>query len=131
MVPVGSNLGKSGSFVMILSTNANAIADTIGGFAENKVVMNSMLYLATREDGEKAAAITATAGITRSSRNSTFTAISDVAAVDANTPASRQAKWLSVLRSAAAGISPDAPPNFATLEEAKAWFASVDRRGSQ
>jgi hypothetical protein len=32
MIPVGADLGRTGTFVMILSTNADAIANTIGSF---------------------------------------------------------------------------------------------------
>ncbi len=129
MVPVGADLGNTGTFVMILSTNADAIANTIGSFAENDAVMNSVMYLATRDRRVEAAAVAATAPINISQRNATIGAIESLSGIATGSDSDRTQKWLAVLRATAAGLSPDAPPSFATIAEARTWLASARRRG--
>lgn len=46
--PLDGN-GQTGAFVLILSTNAKSVADTLGEFAENQVVADAMTNLINRD----------------------------------------------------------------------------------
>jgi hypothetical protein len=98
-------------------------------FAENDAVMNSVLYLATRDRREEAANISATASIDGRQRGATISTIEGLSGVAAGSESDRTQKWLAVLRAAAAGLSPDAPPSFTTIAQARAWLATARRSG--
>jgi hypothetical protein len=132
MVPIGSDAGRQGAFVLILSTSADAVAGTIGAFAENETVMQSAMYLATRSTREQAAAISARSGIlgnTRQAAISELDALFTAAGTAAN-DADRTRAYLEILRAAAAGLEPSAAPSFQTVQEARAWFAARPRSGA-
>lgn len=132
IVPVGSEAGNHGTFVLILSTNADAIAGTIGAFSESDLAVQSALYLATKGDHDHAAAITASSSTTNAGRRSTMTSIKSLLAITPTTAPAASQRNLAVLRAAAAGIAPDGPPpTFTTVEEARLWFASQPRGGGR
>jgi hypothetical protein len=54
--------GEGGAMVLILSTNADAIADTIGAFADNKVVADALSQLANKRELTSALKDDASAG---------------------------------------------------------------------
>ncbi|QNO27504.1 hypothetical protein EEB18_000415 [Sphingopyxis sp. OPL5] len=131
-IPIGNDSGKKGAFVLLLSTNADAIANTIGAFSESDVVMQSVMYLATKEKRRDAAIIEATTSTTTQQRRATMDTIDALSKITGAagaplTPAQQEQRWLAILRAAAAGIAPQAPPGFTTIAEANAWFARQPR----
>lgn len=130
VVPVGSKPGNEGAFVLILSTNADAIAGTIGAFAENESVVQSAMFLATGARRKEAAAITARSGIVVNARNASIAELDALitSASAATTSTARTTLYLAALQAAAAGLAPNAPPNFATEAEARSWFSALPRR---
>lgn len=128
-VPIGVDAGRSGAFVLILSTNADAIAGTIGAFAESQQVVQSAMYLANAPRRRQAATYQATADTVDNLRGASITEISSLlAAADAASPgAAKEQLYLATLHAAAAGLDPSAPPAFTTIAEARAWFAAHPR----
>ena len=127
-VPVGRDIGKEGAFVMILSTSADAIASSIGSFAENEAVLQSALYLATRSDREQSAKIAAIAPIVNNQR---LAVVKEIDTIFSGSPNLAKSDYLEILRAAAAGLAPDAVPRFSDEKEAAAWFAARPRGGVQ
>ena len=127
IVPVGNDMGKRGAFVLILSSNADAIASTIGAFSESDLAVQSALFLATRGDRERAATVTASADTVATGRRSTMASIKSLLTIDPKSPNDATQRNMAVLRAAGAGIAPGAPPAFTTIEEARLWFASQPR----
>jgi hypothetical protein len=124
-VPIGSNPNQQGAFVMILSSNADAVAGTIGAFAENDLAVGSVMYLATRSDREEAAAIGARSTIDGNMRAATMTELNTLltGAASAN-ERGREEIYLQMLHAAAAGLMPGRPPRFESVAQARLWFAS-------
>lgn len=127
VVPVGGDIGKRGAFVLILSSNADAIASTIGAFSESDLAVQSALFLATKDVRDRAATVTAAADTVATGRRSTMASIKSLLAIDPKTQTEATQRNLAVLRAAAAGIAPDGPPNFKSIDEARLWFASQPR----
>lgn len=137
MVPIGTSTAPDGAFVMILSTDADAIAGTIGAFAENETVVGSAMYLATRSEREEAASITARAGVVTNTRNAAATELSALfakatddlfeGADQKEDMAARTRLYLAILQAAAAGLTADAAPTFTSVQEARAWYAARPR----
>ncbi|AQA00099.1 hypothetical protein BWQ93_17675 [Sphingopyxis sp. QXT-31] len=127
-VPVGADGGKEGRFVMILSSNANAVASSIGKFAENELVISSALFLATKNDREAVARLDAEAPIVSARRNATT---GEIGKILEGTDADYNSKYLRTLQAIAAGLAPDAAPAFKDKDEAAAWFAARPRGGRQ
>ncbi len=138
LVPLGSKASGEGVFVLLLSTNPDAIASTINSFVDNDQVVQSAMYLATKGDREKVATIAATKTTTDSNRASTTAAIGKLLdkAEGKNadgTPGTKppavdqRAYYLAVLQEAAAGIAPNSTPKFTTVAEAKSWFDALPR----
>ncbi|MEM1196505.1 MAG: hypothetical protein AAGH57_10415 [Pseudomonadota bacterium] len=132
LVPIGAKSTNEGAFVMILSTNAESVADTIGSFAESDVVVASAMYLATKEERKEAAVIKATTSITSNNRDASIRTIENMIAIvpDDSDPA-RKAKWLSVLQALANEVSPGSTPSFDTPDEARIWFEAQSARGGK
>ncbi|HYJ84296.1 MAG TPA: hypothetical protein VEW26_15800, partial [Allosphingosinicella sp.] len=131
-VPIGSSTQPNGAFVMILSTDADAIAGTIGAFAENETVVGSAMYLATRSARGDAAAIAARATTVKSSRKAAAAELSSLfQSAESATPATAKDVYLAILKATAAGIAPDAAPAFKDVAEAQAWFAARPRSAAQ
>lgn len=128
-IPIGSNTSPTGAFVMILSTDADAIAGTIGAFAENETVVGSAMYLATRSQRDDAATVAARAGVVGNTRTAAIAELSTLfgQAATAADEKSRDRLYLSILQAAAAGLAPEAAPTFQTYKEAQAWFAARPR----
>lgn len=124
-VPIGGSPTDQGAFVMILSSNADAVAGTIGAFAENDLAVGSAMYLATRSDREEAAAVGARSGINNAMRAATMTELNTLVtgAANADEP-TRKAIYLQMLNATAAGLMPQAPPRFTEVDQARTWFAA-------
>jgi len=127
-VPVGADGGKEGRFVMILSSNANAVASSIGKFAENELVISSALFLATKNDREAVAKLDAEAPIVSAQRKATT---GEIGKILEGADADYNSKYLRTLQAIAAGLAPDASPAFKDKDEAAAWFAARPRGGQQ
>ncbi len=115
--------GDSGAFVMVLSTNADAIASAIGSFAESQEVANNISTLLNQKDLVKASQSAANfsgqqmlAGAFASELDSVLS----TAALSANA-ASAQAAMLRGLNLIAQSLG--APQSFATVAEVQSWLA--------
>lgn len=129
LVPVGADLGQEGAFVMILSTDVDAITNTIGAFAKNREVLDAVVGLATRSERQAAATLTATAETRRVVRAAQVAEIDSLAKAAADTGTSES--FLAVLRAVGGALAPGAAPAFQSIGEARAWFAALPRPGGQ
>ncbi|MEO1038261.1 MAG: hypothetical protein AAFX09_01855 [Pseudomonadota bacterium] len=120
---------ENGAFVMIFSTNADSVANTIGSFAESQVVADAITNLVNRDTLRAAArsdAMTATVMARASFVNDTFQTSADqiLAAVgqDAATTnwGALERSSLRALESLARGLGAD--ESFASFDEARTWF---------
>jgi hypothetical protein len=129
LVPLGEKMPADGAFVLILSTNADAIAGTIGSFAENEITLNSALFLLNRDRIVQASKVQAAKPVVDASRTATVTEVSALldAAKTPTKPADLATSYLAVLRAAGAGLG-GGPPNFNDEASARAWFGA--HRGS-
>jgi hypothetical protein len=135
VVPYGGDASKPSAFLLILSTNADAIAGTIGSFAENQSVVQSTVALATHEAHAKASKIAAEQPITDPQRSAVFGELSAMISkvepaagvADADKPAFRERSYVAMLKTIAASVAPSAAPSFSTLAEARTWFAAQPR----
>lgn len=131
-VPVGDRADQNGVFVLLLSTNADAIASTIGQFAESDANISAMTFLATRETRIQAAVTTATQSMVKADRAATFEQLGGLytalpAAGVTGMKSEREKAYLAILRATAAGLNPEAAPSFTTMGEARVWFAAQPR----
>lgn len=116
---------ENGAFLLIMSTNADAIANTIGSFAESQVVADSLTRLLNRDrflaktqsDAKlsinKAEATSLVAQLTAHTQAATSAATSEVAAASYRRALTALAQSL--------GYS---GPEFSSLAKARDWFAS-------
>jgi hypothetical protein len=123
---------EHGTFVMILSTNASSVSQTIGQFAENQVVADAITNLANRDALLRASG----SSVVRSAQaNATADELARLIGQlpDSATPTSRESEisLLRVANSLASGLA-SRPVSFNTLDDATAWFAqSVSREDRQ
>lgn len=115
---------ENGAFVLIMSTNADAIANTIGSFAESQVVADSLTRLLNRDrflaktqsDAKlsinKAEATSLVAQLTVHTQAATTAQSSELAAASYRRALTALAQSL--------GYS---GPEFSSLEKAREWFA--------
>jgi hypothetical protein len=119
-----SPAADNGAFVLIMSTNADAIANTIGSFAESQVVADSLTRLLNRDrflaktqsDAKlsinKAEATSLVAQLSAHTQAATAAATSELAAASYRRALTAMAQSL--------GYS---GPEFSSLEKARDWFA--------
>lgn len=114
---------EHGTFVMILSTNASSVSQTIGQFAENQVVADAMTNLANRD-----ALLRASSGsVVRLARaNATADELAGlIGQLPSGATPSRSESEVALLRvanSIATGLS-TRPVSFDSLDAAAEWFA--------
>jgi hypothetical protein len=132
--PLGATPDNNKAFFMVLSTNADAIADTIGSFAQNQTVVGAMVGLATLGPRTEAAKVAASEGPVAAQRAAAFAELGAVMTkINADTGAAttdddyRRSAYLTMLRTIAGGIAPNSAPSFTTLQEADKWFAAQPR----
>jgi hypothetical protein len=132
LVPLGSKAENNGAFVMIMSTNADSIASTIGAFAEQQQNVTSAIYLLNSQLFRDVKKLKALETIDSDNRKLALAQIDAqfVVADEAKTPAANEQAYLGILGSLAATIDP-AAPGFAKFEDASSWFASRPTRGTQ
>ena len=115
---------QEGVFLMVFSTNAKSVTDTIGQFAENQLVADAMTALVNR-DRIKALRAAAAADATFTARAQATAAQLDgiVKALpdDATAPVAKN-EALRLLRAIAIALGGDG--SFRTTEGAAAWFRS-------
>lgn len=111
-----------GTFVMILSTNADAIADAIGAFADSEVVGNAITQLANRSQLKKAAESDASAGSTKASASAFTDELKSRldAAGEATDATAAEAAYLQAVNLIARELG--RPQGFATLNDALIWL---------
>ncbi len=120
LVPVGASgtVSDTSRFVMILSSNAGAVSDTIGSFASNENVLSNLLTIVNREPLRKAAITEATAPIDNASRAGVLTLVEEArkAAAAADSESERNASYLLILQTIARETG--ARADFTTLDAA-------------
>jgi hypothetical protein len=118
---------SNGAFVLILSSNANAIADTIGTFAENQANLEAMLFALHHDKINESTMSTVTSGYVTASRDATMATIDQLlvaAAADGLADKDRRRLYLAAVNAAARGIGRGS--DFADADAARAWFAGPD-----
>ena len=116
-----------GSFVIILSTNADAISETIGSIAESDIMIKSVNYLLNKETIDKAAGITAIKSDVEANRKVAFKTLGSVmgTAYKANQSKAVSDELL-ILNLIAGELEPDKTVLFTEIEEAKKWILSIN-----
>lgn len=119
--------GNFDSFVIIFSTNADAIAETIGAISENTVAIQSVNYLLNKDTYEEAAIITNLKTVKALSRKASIDTLSTLFSTAYESEATnKDTLELNILRSIAIALEPERSASFNTLDEAKIWFAGLD-----
>jgi hypothetical protein len=127
VMPVrGENGGNPGdAFVIIMSTNANAISETIGAIAENATTMKSLSYLMNKETFDARAKLHVTRD-QKATHRTLFLGALDAQMTDyAADPANSANRELAVLKMLAAELDPAGPAAFNDLQGARTWFATI------
>jgi hypothetical protein len=118
-------VNSNDAFVIIISTNANAISETIGAIAESSTTMQSLSYLMNKDTFDAQAAIGATAEATATHRSVFLNALDAQMTGYETATAANADRELGILKMLAAELDPGGPAAFDTLEGARAWFATV------
>jgi len=115
------------SFVIIFSTNADAIAETIGAISENTIAVQSVNYLLNKDTLEEAALVSNLKGIKGKSRNATLASLSALLSENyANDGIKKDSTELNILRAIALALEPEKTVSFTTIDEAKVWFSGLE-----
>lgn len=127
-LPSGSDENSSyQTFVVILSSNANAIAETIGAFAENDLVIESFSYLLNKDTYTEQNRINAIAPLLETERR----ALTDTLVGQYETltvaPVNSSAAEIAVLRTIAMSLDPNSVIDFRDADGAEQWFASYNQ----
>jgi len=116
---------QNGAFVMILSTNASSVTNTIGQFAESRVVAEAVTNLANkdllRSDAKKQTEDVNNANAIAQEVDKLMELVPSVASPDAN---QTTRAYLRVINAIAAGIDGHTE-GFNTFDDAQDWFDSV------
>lgn len=132
LAPLGS-LATGGAFMLILSTNPDAIVSTIGAFVDNDQNVQSAMFLLTRGDRASVAKLGATQSVTAATRAGVAKELGDLLPQgdSHDLPAKQRQQYLAALGAVASGLAPGSAPNFATVKEARQWFAALSRGASR
>lgn len=130
----GEQSDENGAFVMILSTNADAVANTIGAFAESQVVADSITNLLSTDRLKEAAAVEARL---RSDQRRATAVANELTALFSAVPqgnppaaAATEASYVAILNTISRALGE--PQSFADLRDADEWLAGIRaRRGGQ
>lgn len=112
---------QRGAFVMILSTNATSVANTIGAFADNNVVADAVTNLINRNQVQNQARSDASLAVTQrrgAAISSELTTLFN-AVPNTGSKAARGA-YLDILNAISRALN--APQAFKTIEEAEQWL---------
>jgi hypothetical protein len=117
---------RGGAFVMVLSTNANAVADAIGNFADSNVAADAITNIVNRERvatlqtlEAQLAAASRRAGATKDELTKLFALVKTQDPPAAET----QDAYLRILNAISRALG--SPQSFLTLAEARKWFATA------
>lgn len=136
VVPVGgtSSTLDHGAFVMIMSSNADAIAKTIGSLADNEAALSSTLFLLNRDQiasSAKVKAVAAVAGAQRDAANAEIATLLTAAAAVTDTAQAgidkRTELYLAAVRAAARASGSNMP--IGNIDEAREWLRTANAGG--
>jgi hypothetical protein len=112
---------ERGAFVMLMSTNADAIANAIGSFSESQAVADSIVQLVYRDELREAAGARASASGRKVTAAAFAAELNELLAEDALTSSAlAQAAFLRAINLAARELG--ATQTFTDTEEARRWF---------
>ncbi len=114
------------AFVIILSTNANAIAETIGAIAESEVAIQSVNYLINKDTFESAERFKAEKALLNRERNALVEDLTARFAKLESDESPNSRSEMAILRAIAIALEPDKQISFDTTKEADAWFSTVN-----
>lgn len=123
LTPLNSDANE-GAFVLIMSTNADSIAGTIGAFAESQVVADSLTRLLNRDRFRAKAQSDALVGVKKAEATALFARVdaqtkSAATAVSGAESAAAYRRALSALAQALGYTGPE----FTSVTEAQNWFS--------
>lgn len=120
---------SKGAFVMILSTNAKAVADAIGQFAESQIVADALTNLLNRRDLQEVRKLNAKlttqipkARSVQSELEGLFNAVKPE-----NTAAEAEEAYVRVLNAIASALG--ASERFTSFQDAAPWFRAISATG--
>jgi len=113
------------AFVIILSTNANAISETIGAIAENDIAIRSVNYLLNRDTFEAAKTLETLKVYHEAERKAVLDTLSGQFEGYGDHDAQGTERELTILKTIAVALAPDEAITFNDIGEAKAWFSTV------
>lgn len=114
------------NFVMILSSDADAVAEAIGSFAENSVALKSVNYLLNKDTFEEAEVISQVAAVQSENRSAQKDVLVTQFEGYDTLGITGTARELALLRSLAVALEPDKSIPFNSIEEARAWFSAIE-----
>jgi len=122
---LGSDPSKSSkkSFVLLLSTNADAISQTIGAIAEDSAIKQGLYRLANKDKFQKQANLKAVQTLRESQRKVLKDELTILLSSAEGSSSASEQEYLAILSVLANGLSENAPARFTEWEEAEAWFA--------
>jgi len=124
-----SSKNENKSFVLILSTNADAISQTIGALAEDASIKQSLFRIANKDKLQEQAKLKAIEPFKTSQRLALSTELTTLIESAHTDTQSTKDDYLAVLSVLARGLSQDAPVRFRDWSEAKVWFANNSTQG--
>lgn len=129
VVPLGSGAdGDNRTFVILFSSRADAIAQTIGAIAEDSTIKKGLFRLANKDTIKANAALSVTSNIDQSKRRALKQEIG-LLITEADGKTSNSEEYLGVLAVVARGLSPSAPVRFENWDKAQSWFESYSSIG--
>lgn len=128
LTPLNAPSGE-GAFVLIMSTNADSIANTIGSFAESQVVADSMTRMLNRDSYKSKVRSDAMISTQKAEATALVSRIEAEisAAGDAATGEAAAASYRRTLTALAQGLG-YVGPEFGSVAEAQEWFSLESRR---
>lgn len=130
LVPLNAPAGE-GAFVLIMSTNADAIASAIGSFAESQVVADSLTRIVNKDRFKDKARSDALLSVKKADGTSLFSRVdfSTKAATTAPRGDDAAVSYLRALTALAQALGYSGP-EFATTSAAQAWFTLESSTGT-
>lgn len=120
---------QNGAFVLILSTNADSIANAIGSFAESQVVADGLTRIVNKDRYRAKAESDAKAGVQRIEARALVERLRSQteAATKARSGDEATRRYLGALTAIAQGLG-YAGPEFGSLGDAQTWFTLEQSR---
>ena len=118
--------GDGETFLIIMSTNADAIAETIGAFAENEITVKSLNYLLNRDVFDAQQVSTAVASRVGAERKAMLASLEAMFTGYENRTSQSDTDEIAILQTIAVALNPTGDASFSTLAEAREWFARLD-----